>query len=109
MPVIKRENALEVGLRALKRAGVEGVMVDVWWGIVEAQPTEYDFSAYRRLFEKVAENGLKVQAVMSFHAAGGNVGDTCKIPLPNWVVQVRLLSPCTLHLQTCCYCCYCGH
>ncbi|KAK9827582.1 hypothetical protein WJX81_000559 [Elliptochloris bilobata] len=92
--VIKREKALEVGLRTLKRAGVEGVMVDVWWGIVEgAAPGEYDFSAYKRLFHKVAENGLKVQAVMSFHAAGGNVGDTCKIPLPSWVLAVGDRNP----------------
>jgi len=42
-----------VGLRTLKRAGVEGVMVDVWWGIVEgAAPGQYDFSAYKRLFHK---------------------------------------------------------
>jgi hypothetical protein len=67
------------------QAGVEGVMVDVWWGIVErAGPGQYDLSAYKRLFHKVAAAGLKVQAVMSFHAAGGNVGDTCKIPLPRW-------------------------
>ena len=88
--VIKREKALEMGLRTLRRAGVEGVMIDVWWGIVEAKgPMTYDFSAYRRLFEKVKKHGLKAQAVMSFHAAGGNVGDTCKIALPNWVVQVE--------------------
>jgi hypothetical protein len=31
---------------------------------------------------QVAASGLKVQAVMSFHAAGGNVGDTCRISLP---------------------------
>ncbi|KAK9829359.1 hypothetical protein WJX72_005395 [[Myrmecia] bisecta] len=92
--VIKREKALEVGLRTLKKAGVEGVMVDVWWGIAEqAGPGQYDFSAYKRLFHKVAENGLKVQAVMSFHAAGGNVGDTCKIPLPKWVLQVGEKNP----------------
>lgn len=54
MSVIKREKALDVGLRTLRKAGVEGVMVDVWWGIVEeAGPTKYDFSAYRRLFQKV--------------------------------------------------------
>ena len=54
MPVIKREKALEVGLQTLKQAGVEGVMVDVWWGIVEnAGPGQYDFSAYKRLFHKV--------------------------------------------------------
>ena len=42
-----------MGLRTLKRAGVEGVMVDVWWGIVEgAAPGQYDFSAYKRLFHK---------------------------------------------------------
>ena len=49
--------------------GVDGVMVDVWWGIAEhAGPGQYDFSAYRKLFEQVASKGLKVQAVMSFHA-----------------------------------------
>ena len=88
--VIKRQKALEVALRTLKRAGVEGVMVDVWWGLVEAvSPQQYDFTAYRQLFEKARQAGLKVQAVMSFHAAGGNVGDTCNIPLPHWVVEVH--------------------
>ncbi|BDA47842.1 beta-amylase 1, chloroplastic [Coccomyxa sp. Obi] len=94
IPVIKREKALEVGLQTLRQAGVEGVMVDVWWGIVEnAGPGKYDFSAYKRLFHKVAESGLKVQAVMSFHAAGGNVGDTCKISLPKWVQAVGQENP----------------
>ena len=52
--MIKREKALEVGLQTLRQAGVEGVMVDVWWGIVEnAGPGQYDFSAYKRLFHKV--------------------------------------------------------
>jgi hypothetical protein len=55
IPVIKRERALEVGLQTLRQAGVEGVMVDVWWGIVEnAGPGEYDFSAYKRLFHKAS-------------------------------------------------------
>ena len=40
------------------------------------------------LITQVAAAGLKVQAVMSFHAAGGNVGDTCKIPLPRWVLEI---------------------
>jgi beta-amylase len=78
------------------QAGVEGVMVDVWWGIVEhAGPRRYDFSAYKRLFDRIAASGLKVQAVMSFHAAGGNVGDTCNISLPRWVVRAATgLLPC---------------
>lgn len=81
--ILKKERSLEIALHTLKQAGVEGVMVDVWWGIVErAGPGTYDFAAYQSLFRKVARAGLKVQAVMSFHAAGGNVGDTCKIGLP---------------------------
>jgi Glycosyl hydrolase family 14 len=40
---------------------VEGVMIDVWWGIVEHAPGKYDFSAYRRLLQKIADSGLKAQ------------------------------------------------
>lgn len=68
---------------------LQGVMIDVWWGIVERTgPGHYDFSAYSTLIHKVAAAGLKLQAVMSFHAAGSNVGDTCTIALPNWVHDV---------------------
>ena len=92
--VLLREKAMEVGLEMLCAAGVEGVMVDVWWGIAEhAGPRQYDFTAYRRLFEQVASKGLKVQAMMSFHAAGGNVGDTCTIPLPPWVLDAGAADP----------------
>jgi beta-amylase len=92
--VLLREKALGTGLEMLRAAGVEGVMVDVWWGVAEhAGPRRYDFSAYRALFEAVAARGLKVQAVMSFHAAGGNVGDTCTIPLPPWVLAAGEADP----------------
>lgn len=51
--ILKRERALEIALHTLRSAGVEGVMVDVWWGICErAGPRNYDFSAYKRLFHK---------------------------------------------------------
>jgi hypothetical protein len=33
--IIKKEAALDIGLHTLKEAGVQGVMVDVWWGICE--------------------------------------------------------------------------
>ncbi|KAL6780152.1 AMB1 [Auxenochlorella protothecoides x Auxenochlorella symbiontica] len=93
-PVLIREKAMAVGLEMLSAAGVSGVMVDVWWGIVEhAGPRRYDWSAYRRLFDAVAAKGLRIQAVMSFHAAGGNVGDTCTIPLPRWVVKAGEADP----------------
>ncbi len=36
---------------------------------------------------------MPLQAVMSFHAAGGNVGDTCHIKLPQWVLDVGEDNP----------------
>jgi beta-amylase len=64
---------------------------DARWGICERHgPKEYDFRAYMELFKKAKKHGLKVQAVMSFHAGGGNVGDgSCDIPLPPWVMKAR--------------------
>ena len=74
--------ALERGLRALSEIGVEGVMIDVWWGIVERDgPRKYDWAAYREVMDMIKDAGLKVQAVMSFHACGANVGDVVEIPL----------------------------
>jgi beta-amylase len=85
---VNRRKAMDASLMALKSAGVEGVMVNVWWGLVEREaPGEYNWSAYRELLEMVRKRGLKVQAVMSFHKCGGNVGDSVSIPLPKWVVE----------------------
>ena len=54
---------------------------------MERAPGEYDFSGYRELLEEVKAAGLKLQAVLSFHACGNNVGDTAEIPLPEWVLE----------------------
>eukprot|EP01006_Ploeotia_vitrea_P015808 TRINITY_DN46150_c0_g1_i1.p2 TRINITY_DN46150_c0_g1~~TRINITY_DN46150_c0_g1_i1.p2 ORF type:complete len:454 (-),score=256.28 TRINITY_DN46150_c0_g1_i1:125-1486(-) len=74
-------------LRTLKQqTNFDGVMSDVWWGIVEAQgPGKYNWDGYKKLISLVREVGdVKFQAVMSFHQCGGNVGDNCFIPLPAW-------------------------
>ncbi|EOX95971.1 hypothetical protein QUC31_005312 [Theobroma cacao] len=81
-------------LRALKSINVDGVMVDCWWGIVEAHaPLEYNWNGYRRLFQMVRELKLKIQVVMSFHECGGNVGDDVCIPLPHWVAEIGRSNP----------------
>lgn len=77
---------LDFALSTLARVGVAGVMVDVWWGLCEPQPGQYKFDNYIDLFHKCQEKGLKVQATLSFHACGGNIGDSVSIPLPPWVV-----------------------
>lgn len=49
-------------LRILKSINIDGVMVDCWWGIVEAHaPQEYNWSGYRRLFQIVRDLKLKLQ------------------------------------------------
>ncbi|XP_021904322.1 beta-amylase 7 isoform X2 [Carica papaya] len=81
-------------LRTLKSVNVDGVMVDCWWGIVEAHaPLEYNWSGYRRLFQMIRELKLKLQVVMSFHECGGNVGDDVCIPLPHWVAEIGRHNP----------------
>ncbi|KAG5240729.1 hypothetical protein OIU77_011573 [Salix suchowensis] len=85
---VNRRKAMDASLQALKSAGVEGVMMDVWWGLVERDtPGVYNWGGYAELLEMAKRHGLKVQAVMSFHQCGGNVGDSCTVPLPKWVVE----------------------
>ncbi|KAL2547860.1 Beta-amylase 5 [Forsythia ovata] len=98
--VVTRENEfpdqekLEKQLKELQAAGVDGVMVDVWWGIIEAKgPKQYDWTSYRKLFQLVQKCGLKIQAIMSFHQCGGNIGDGEYIPIPDWVVAVGEKDP----------------
>ncbi|KAI9094225.1 hypothetical protein K1719_026807 [Acacia pycnantha] len=98
--VITTDNALEdtdgleKQLKELRAAGVDGVMVDVWWGIVESKgPKQYDWSAYRSLFQLVEKCGLKLQAIMSFHQCGGNIGDSVFVPLPKWVLEIGESDP----------------
>ncbi|XP_026656977.1 beta-amylase 2, chloroplastic isoform X3 [Phoenix dactylifera] len=81
-------------LRILKSVNVDGVMVDCWWGIVEAHtPQEYCWHGYKRLFQTVRELKLKLQVVMSFHECGGNIGDDVCIPLPHWVAEIGRSNP----------------
>ncbi|GLU05487.1 hypothetical protein SLE2022_225870 [Rubroshorea leprosula] len=91
---LNKPRAMNVSLMALKSAGVEGVMVDVWWGLVEKDgPLKYNWEGYAELVEMVQRHGLKIQVVMSFHQCGGNVGDSCSIPLPPWVLEEISKNP----------------
>ncbi|KAI7994063.1 hypothetical protein LOK49_LG11G02225 [Camellia lanceoleosa] len=85
---LNKPRAMNASLMALKSAGVEGVMVDAWWGLVEKDgPLNYNWEGYAELVKMVQKHGLKLQVVMSFHQCGGNVGDSCSIPLPLWVLE----------------------
>lgn len=76
-------------LRLLHDLGVDGFMVDFWWGITEPYPGRYNFKPYVTLIELAKEFQLKVQVVTSFHQCGGNVGDNCDIALPAFVREAN--------------------
>ncbi len=82
------EEALNL-IPAMQGVGAEGIMVDVWWGLCESNAGQYDFSGYVKLLQVCKSHGLKVQAVMSFHACGGNIGDSVNVPLPAWVTALE--------------------
>ncbi len=66
-------------------AGADAVAVDVWWGAVEASRGTFDWRYYDKVFGAIVGAGLDLVPVMSFHQCGGNVGDTCSIPVPAFV------------------------
>jgi hypothetical protein len=72
--------AAKGGLKALQQLGVWGVVVNIWWGQVEAAPQQYDWAQYQALFQVAREVGLRVKVSFCFH------GDD-KHTLPAWVLE----------------------
>ncbi|KAL7717720.1 Beta-amylase [Entamoeba marina] len=81
---LANRDQLKSDFEKIKQSGSTGVMCDIWWGLVETSPKEYKFDPYLDMVQLAKDAGLKFQAVMSFHKCGGNVGDTCDIPIPQW-------------------------
>jgi beta-amylase len=82
---LKDANGLGSQLDQLKAANIDGFMSDVWWGVTEPSSGSYKFDAYHQLVGMAKNRGMAVQFVTSFHKCGGNVGDTCNIPVPSFV------------------------
>jgi hypothetical protein len=73
-------------LHTAKQMGVDAVSVDIWWGKVEGAGDEvFDWSYYDTIVQHIENAGLHWVPIMSFHQCGGNVGDTCNIPIPSWI------------------------
>lgn len=78
--------AFENQMATANAMGVTAVSVDVWWGKVEgAGDQQFDWGYYDDLFGRITNAGLDIVPIMSFHQCGGNVGDTCNIPIPGWI------------------------
>lgn len=72
-------------LATVKAQGVHAVSTDVWWGLVEQQERNYDWSYYDRVADAIIEAGLKWVPILSLHRCGGNVGDDVTVNVPSWV------------------------
>ncbi|KAJ9152398.1 hypothetical protein P3X46_025967 [Hevea brasiliensis] len=76
-------------LSHMKSLDIDGVVVECWWGIVEAwSPQKYVWSGYRELFNIIREFKLKLQVVLAFHEYGGSDADQVLISLPQWVLEI---------------------
>ncbi|XP_062169662.1 inactive beta-amylase 4, chloroplastic isoform X2 [Alnus glutinosa] len=89
-PRIRKIKALTVSLKALKLAGVHGIAVEVWWGIVERfSPLAYNWSLYEELFQLISQMGLKLHVALSFHSnrrtSSSGSGD---VSLPLWILEI---------------------
>ncbi|KAL2342646.1 hypothetical protein Fmac_003931 [Flemingia macrophylla] len=85
---VVRLKAMMFSLKALAAAGVEGVVVEIWWGLVERNgPRVYDWRGYEELFTMANKFGLKVRVVLAFHQHGTGPDDPNWIPLPLWVLD----------------------
>ncbi|EEF42523.1 Beta-amylase, putative [Ricinus communis] len=76
-------------LSHIKSLDVDGVVVECWWGIVEAWgPQKYVWSGYRELFNIIREFKLKLQVVMAFYEYQGSDSEEVLISLPQWVLEI---------------------
>ncbi|XP_051151518.1 beta-amylase 8 isoform X2 [Andrographis paniculata] len=76
-------------LQHLKSLHVDGVVVDCWWGMIEAcTPKKYEWTGYRELFDIIQEFGMKLQVVMAFHEYRGHDSNGTFISLPQWVLEI---------------------
>lgn len=84
---LKRRKIIYHSFRALAAVGVEGVVMEVWWGLVEKDsPGEYNWRGYFEILTLARSCRLKVKAVLAFHQ--GDWGTDCfRIPLPEWVLK----------------------
>ncbi|GAV68812.1 Glyco_hydro_14 domain-containing protein [Cephalotus follicularis] len=88
-PRIRKIKAITVSLKALKLAGVHGIAVEVWWGIVERfSPSEYNWSLYEELFKIITDMGLKLHVAFSFHSTKRSSNGKGGVSLPMWIIEI---------------------
>jgi len=84
-PKNKKEwKSFERSLTHAKQKGIQGISVDVWWGMTEKSDQKFDWDYYDKMFSTIKKHDLKIVPILSFHKCGGNVGDDVNINVPEW-------------------------
>ncbi|XP_010270251.2 PREDICTED: inactive beta-amylase 4, chloroplastic, partial [Nelumbo nucifera] len=93
LPKIRKMKALTMSLKALKLAGVHGIAVEVWWGIVERYaPFSYNWSLYEELFKLISDSGFKLHISLSFHSSIVSCNRKGGVSLPLWIMEIGYLN-----------------
>ena len=74
-----------IHLKEAKSIGVEAISVDVWWGLVETQNNQFNWSYYIKVFDMIISNGLDIIPIMSFHSFDPGKDAGFRAPIPDWV------------------------
>lgn len=83
---VRKLKAITFSFLALANAGVEGVVLEIWWGLVERnEPGVYNWRGYWELVMLARRCGLKVRVVLAFHQFGTDPAD------PSWYVLIDLI------------------
>jgi len=83
--VINDFSKFEKSLIAIKSLGADAISTDIWWGLVEKEDNQFDWTHYQKISDLIIKHGLKWVPILSTHQCGGNVGDNCNIPIPSWL------------------------
>ena len=65
---------------------MNGISVDLHWGLVESQEAVFDWGAYRAMLSLIADYGFKIKVSLCFHS-------TDTIPLPEWLLEEGRINP----------------
>ncbi|XP_004301812.1 PREDICTED: beta-amylase 3, chloroplastic-like [Fragaria vesca subsp. vesca] len=82
----RREFTAE-SIGVLAEAGVEGVVMDVWWALVEREPRVYHWEAFLEMAEMVQRSGLKIRVVLAFHSERDWPTWPKTVDLPLWILE----------------------